>query len=251
MQMNPAQSALSEDFDPLARLFADAVPQALLHPRIEQQSLWPESQTDETLNRLSPELVAFPGRNYAGVRVVVDWDHRLPSKNLLIRTYASYDLERLERLDAEIDQIRGRIKADNLYPEFDLPDFNELSADEVYVQSVKIDPENGSFERDEVRFYSDWRRQVESEVSDRVQAALEGTDSFQKAASNRDQENQFSQAILVGWAPPCAARSENWALELWLVTHFRGRFGKARVFMVDSENLSLSHSFDTEIQLAA
>lgn len=237
--------------DVLATLYSQALPDALLHPRISQQSLWPEERTNTLLAELSPTLVAFPGRQYEGVRIVVDWDHRLPSQTVSIRTYACYTQERLMQLDEEIAQLREKIKKDNLYPEFDLPDFNSISADEVYVQSIQIAPETGALEPEDVRFYSDWRRKVDPEVSQRVQKALEETESFQRASSNRQEDSQFAQAILVGWTPPCAARSENWALELWLVTHFQGRFGKARVFMVDTENLALSHSFDTEIQLAA
>lgn len=245
------RAAPLQESDPLATLFAQAVPGALLHPRIAQQTLWPEGQTGELLERLGPTLRAFPGRSYAGVRVVIDWDHQLPSQNISIRTYASYTAERLEQLDEEIAVLRESIKRDNLYPEFDLPDFNSISADEVYVQNFRVETETGIFEPEDVRFYSDWRRKVEPEVAQHVQAALEATESFQRAASNRKEDNQFSQAILVGWTPPCAARSKHWALELWLVTHFQGRFGKARVFMVDTESLTLSHSFDTEIQLAA
>lgn len=244
-------AAPSKDSDPLATQFAIALSEARLHPRIAQQPLWPEGKTQDVLDDLSPLLVAFPGRNYAGVRVVVDWDHRLPSKGLSVRTYASYTQEGLEKLDEQLVQHGEKISRENLYPEFDLPDYNSITADEVYVQSVDIDPASGSLEAKDVRFYSDWRRRVEPAVAKRVQSALEQTESFQRAASNRQEGNQFSSAILVGWTPPCAARSKHWAVELWLVTHFQGRFGKARVFMVDSENLSLSHSFDTEIQLAA
>lgn len=244
-------AAPSKESDLLATQFATALSTARLHPRIAQQSLWPEAKTLDVLEELSPALVAFPGRDYAGVRVIVDWDHKLPSKGLSIRTYASYTQEGLDKLDEEFAQLGEKISRENLYPEFDLPDYNSITADEVYVQSVDIDPETGAMEAKEVRFYSDWRRRVEPAVAKRVQNALEQTDSFQRAASNRQEGNQFSSAILVGWTPPCAARSEHWALELWLVTHFQGRFGKARVFMVDSENLTLSHSFDTEIQLAA
>ena len=56
--------------------------------------------------------------------------------------------------------------------------------------------------------------------------------------------------LVIGWAPPCLAHSENWAIEVWLLVDFDGHSGKAHVFMVDSKSKKVSREYFTEVHLS-
>jgi hypothetical protein len=85
----------------------------------------------------------------------VDWDHRLPSSNLILRVYGYYSEDTLEAgyeaFDDRFEQIAERDK----YPEFDVPDFDGLAADEAY--EIELSPD-GKIGR--CRLTSAWRRTV-------------------------------------------------------------------------------------------
>lgn len=242
--------------DGLQKLVQAALQKPVVHPRVQQQGFWSdEARRRQLLENLLPPMKAFPGRDYFGAQIVLDWDHRLPSRNLLLRIFASYTPASAQRLEQELKIVQERIAADDIYPEFDLPDFASIQADELYVAEVVVqrgeEPEDRhGLALDAVRFYSDWRRDVDPEILTRVRQAVARDDTFVRAKKQQISP-QFSETIVVGWTPPCAAKSRHWALELWLVTNFEGRFGKARVFMVDSEDGTVSRSFETDIQLAA
>jgi hypothetical protein len=55
---------------------------------------------------------------------------------------------------------------------------------------------------------------------------------------------------VVGWAPPCLAEAENWAVEVWLVVEFDGQSGRAMVFMVDNETMEVTREYMTEVHVA-
>src|SRR5205085_11130237 len=103
-----------------------------------------------------PPLARFR-HDYAGAIAVVDWDHRLPSQNLMLRVYGYYGEDTLEAgyeaFDDRMEQIAERDK----YPEFDVPDFDSLAADEAYECELSATGTVGK-----CRLTSAWRRTVAS-----------------------------------------------------------------------------------------
>ena len=79
-------------------------------------------------------------------------------------------------------------------------------------------------------------------------SAVKQLESYQEAYRKR-QNDALGSAVVVGWVPPCLAHSSAWAVEIWLVVEFDGQVGKARVFMVDSENLEITREYMTEVHV--
>ena len=111
---------------------------------------------DRQLTAAVPELRPFGSNHYASVRVVLDWDHRLPIEMIIMRVYAAYSGHEARALDTRMRAREQAIDADNLYPEFDLPDYGELEASEAYAGVIKP----GSFDVHDFRFFSPWRKEV-------------------------------------------------------------------------------------------
>lgn len=216
-----------------------------VHVRIQDQGKAPTQAQLDQLAETIPDVVAFGENAFAGVRAVLDWDHQIPSKYALLRILACYRQADLERLDALIEDRDEEIAEGNLYPEFDVPDFGDLDASESYVALMTP----GSIEIEDFRFMSTWRKQVRAAVADLAVETVKSTPSYQRAAASRSGEG-LGGPVVIGWAPPCLANTATWAVEIWLLTEFDGHQGKARVFMVDLEQKTVTREFDTDVQLA-
>lgn len=216
-----------------------------VHVRLTDQGHHPSEEELRALAASLPPLSAFSDHRFRSVRVVLDWDHQLPSQYVLLRIFGCYDDEadrHVERLLASRDAEIGDM---NLYPEFDLPDYGEIEGSETYVGVLK--PGTATFE--DFRFLSGWRKQVEPFVADAAVRCVRSYEGYQKAAASRASEG-LGGPVIIGWAPPCLAETEDWAIEIWLLTEFDGQTGKARVFMVDPANEQVTREFTTDVQLA-
>lgn len=216
-----------------------------VHVRLTDQGHNPSEEQLRALAASLPPLSAFSDHRFRSVRVVLDWDHQLPSQYVLLRIFGCYDDEadrHVERLLASRDAEIGEM---NLYPEFDLPDYGEIEGSETYVGVLK--PGTATFE--DFRFLSGWRKQVEPFVADAAVRCVRAYEGYQKAAASRASEG-LGGPVIIGWAPPCLAETEDWAIEIWLLTEFDGQTGKARVFMVDPANEKVTREFTTDVQLA-
>ena len=60
-----------------------------LHPRIAYQGLLSEEGAATRVAAALPPLARFR-HDYVGAISIVDWDHRLPSQNLVLRVYGYY-----------------------------------------------------------------------------------------------------------------------------------------------------------------
>src|SRR5688500_15039259 len=93
----------------LRRMATDATPmQAVLkalrlHPRVAYQGFFTEQAGRDKLIANLPSLVAFRERYHAAI-AIVDWDHRLPSKQLTLRFYLYYDEWTFAEGEAAFDQ---------------------------------------------------------------------------------------------------------------------------------------------------
>ncbi len=216
-----------------------------VHPRVIDQGHGPDAAARAEIAATVPALSAFGTKSFLSVSAILDWDHQLPSGFLLLRVLASYDKRDQERVQAVVEDRDDEIAETNLYPEFDLPDYGEIDASESYVAVLRA----GTTKVDDFRFLSSWRKQVGGAVADLAVKTVTRSANYQRAAASRRTDG-LGGAVVIGWAPPCLANSENWAVEIWLLTEFDGQTGKARVFMVDAERKEITREYDTDVQLA-
>ncbi|MBX7083852.1 MAG: hypothetical protein K1X88_31875 [Nannocystaceae bacterium] len=216
-----------------------------VHPRVADQGHAPDAEMLQALADTLPQLSAFGTKSFAAVRAILDWDHQLPSQFYLLRVLASYDDRDRERVEAVVEDRDEEIGETNLYPEFDLPDYGEIDASESYVAVLRA----GTARVEDFRFLSHWRKQVGGTIADLAIKTVTRHPNYQKAAASRRTDG-LGGAVVIGWAPPCLANTENWAVEIWLLTEFDGHTGKARVFMVDPERKEVTREYETDVQLA-
>ncbi len=229
---------------------AEKVRQALrdelkVHVRIKDQGNSPTPEQLERIANALPDLVAFADNEFHAVRAVLDWDHQIPSQYSLLRILACYGPTELERVEAVLTDRDEEIGETNLYPEFDVPDYGDIDGSESYVALLRP----GSIEIEDFRFMSNWRKQVRPAVADLAVETVKNTPSYQRAAASRSGDG-LGGPVVIGWAPPCLANTSTWAVEIWLLTEFDGHQGKARVFMVDLDERTVTREFDTDVQLA-
>jgi hypothetical protein len=198
------------------------------HPRVAYQGLVPG---DDAGARLAVALPPFPPFRtpYVGAICVVDWDHRLPSKALVLRIMAYHSDKSLaagqEAFDDRLEDIGRRDR----FPEFDVPDFDGLPADEAY--EVDLGPTG---EIGKCRLTSAWRREISNKdgaiAVELVRASTE-FDELQKTFGNRPSHLGGLEAV--SWTPPCESAHGGWTLDVWYLLAFDGRIGTGRSFLVD------------------
>jgi hypothetical protein len=199
-----------------------------IHPRVAQQGITPE-RAESVLAQAKPRIQPFRERALHGLAGVLDWDHRLPSKSLVLRVHAFYDAGAQTRFDQALTRRKEEIAARDLYPEFDVPDFAGLPADESY--DVELTSE---LQIEAMRLVSPWRRDVAEEDATSAIEAVRGSDVF---AEVKKQEPSRSASLgdleAVAWTPPCESGQKRWTLDVWWLTAFDGRIGRGWSFLVD------------------
>ena len=200
-----------------------------IHPRIAQQGIEKDKAQalfEETLPRVQP----FRDHAVHSIVGVLDWDHRLPSKQLTLRLHVLYDDAARTRFDQALGRRREEIVARDLYPEFDVPDFAGLPADEAY--DVEL---TSALEIEAMRLTSPWRRDVAEEDA---LAAIDAVRTSSVFADVKKQEVGRSAALgdleAVAWTPPCESGQKRWTLDVWWLTAFDGRIGRGWSFLVDT-----------------
>src|SRR5262252_1229112 len=109
-----------------------------VHPRLVQQRLFASPEDGARIAGALPPLVAFGDAEYSGGVWIVDWDHRLPSRQVVLRLYAHYSDERRQEFDAAFAARREDLAREDLFPEFDVSDFASLPADEAYETEMDL-----------------------------------------------------------------------------------------------------------------
>jgi len=199
-----------------------------IHPRIEQQGVGREA-ANGVFETALPRLQPFREHQVHAVVGVLDWDHRLPSKQLTLRLHVCYDEAAQQRFDQALQRRRDEIKARDVFPEFDVPDFAGLPADEAY--DVEL---TAQLEVEAMRLTSPWRRDVADEDAT---AAIEAVRSSAVFEDIKQQEAGRPPALgdleAVAWTPPCESGQKGWTLDVWWLTAFDGRIGRGWSFLVD------------------
>jgi hypothetical protein len=205
-----------------------AVTELSIHPRVAQQGI-DKDKAQSLFDAALPKVQPFRGHAMHSIVGVLDWDHRLPSKQLTLRLHVLYDDEARMRFDQALTRRREEIVARDLYPEFDVPDFAGLPADEAYDIELTM-----GLDIEAMRLTSPWRRDV---AEDDAAAAIEAVRSSSVFEDVKRQETGRSTALgdleAVAWTPPCESGQKRWTLDVWWLTAFDGRIGRGWSFLVD------------------
>jgi hypothetical protein len=201
-----------------------------LHPRVAYQGLLSEEGAATRVAAALPPLSRFR-HDYAGAISIVDWDHRLPSQNLVLRVYGYYSDDTLEAGYEAFDDRLEIIAERDKYPEFDVPDFDGLAADEAY--EIELSP-SGQIGR--CRLTSAWRRTVAPPAAQAAVALVQGNEEYQKlVAASPSRPTYLGDLEAVSWTPPCESDHMRWTLDVWYLLAFDGRIGSGRSFLADLE----------------
>lgn len=201
-----------------------------VHPRISHQH-FDNAERIQALSAALPEFVAFRGRRVEGAVAVLDWDHRLPSRGLILRLHLCYTQANEGRIRQAIVERRQQIASRDLYPEFDVPDFSGLPGDELY--ECELQPDLGLVE---CRLTSPWRRDISPEDGAPAVAAVRRSAIFSETRlAHKGRAANLGDLEAVAWTPPCESGHARWTLDVWWLTAFDGRVGKGWSFLVDLE----------------
>ena len=205
-----------------------AVTELSIHPRVAQQGI-EKDKAQALFDATLPKVQPFRDHAVQSIVGVLDWDHRLPSKQLTLRLHVLYDDAARSRFDQAMARRREEIIARDLYPEFDVPDFAGLPADEAYDVELTM-----ALELEAMRLTSPWRRDVAEEDA---AAAIDAVRTSTVFADVKKQEVGRSNALgdleAVAWTPPCESSQKRWTLDVWWLTAFDGRIGRGWSFLVD------------------
>ena len=199
-----------------------------VHPRVAYQGMFHDGPERASLLARLPALVPFR-KSYHGILAMVDWDHRLPSHELLVRVYAYYSDRSMkagvEALDARLEDIGAK----DLFPEFDVPDFGQLPADEAYEMELGLDGQIG-----ECRLTSTWRRKVSNrDTRAAISIARESPEFAQLAHTTSDRPRYLGDLEAVAWTPPLESGHPRWTVDVWYLLAFDGRIGTGHSLLVD------------------
>jgi hypothetical protein len=202
-----------------------------LHPRVAYQGHFAEDEIKAKLLANLPALVPFRDSYHSAV-AIVDWDHHLPSRQLVVRIYAYYDETSAEEGETAFDDRLEEIGARDRFPEFDVPDFSELPADEIYEVEVEADGKVL-----QCRLTSPWRREIPPvDGNAAVNVARDSPEFANVAAAATERPRHLGDLEAVSWTPPCESGHTRWTLDVWYLLAFDGRVGSGRSLLVDLED---------------
>jgi hypothetical protein len=143
-----------------------------------------------------------------------------------------YDDRAVRRFDEAFADRQREIKRRDLYPEFDVPDFDELPGDESYEADLSLE-----LVVESMRLVSPWRREVDPEVAASAVDAVRASDQFARVrAGEPSRPPHLGDLEPVSWMPPCESGHRTWVIDVWWLTAFDGRIGRGWSFLVDVED---------------
>jgi hypothetical protein len=216
------------DLDLRERLVADL----RRHPRVAYQNFCGSDVERRALAQALPAIVPFRGKPFANCLWVLDWDHRLPSKGLVLRFYGYYSTAGYEDGVRAFDDRTAQIAREDLFPEFDVSDYAGLKADEAYEGEMEVGATPAKF-----RLVSDWRRQIEADVARKAEAIVRGSAAFKSLSVDvKTRPMGLGDLEAAEWAPPSETGHARWGVEVWYLRSFNGMIGEGTAFLVDVED---------------
>jgi len=203
----------------------------LIHPRLSQQGILGRPEDRARLAAALPPLVPFGDATYAGACWILDWDHRLPSKQAILRLLAYYTAERRKEIEEVLAARQGEIAADDLFPEFDVPDYVGVPADEAYEAEMEI----GSGPA-RLRLVSEWRREIQPGPGGQAVEIVRASEPFKELkVRSKVRAPGLGDLEPAEWSPPCESGHVRWGVDVWYLLTFNGMVGEGRAFLVDLE----------------
>lgn len=200
------------------------------HPKISYQKIGDSDADRGRLRKTMSPLLAFGDATYAGCLAVLDWDHRIPSKICILRLHAYYSEDTLAEGKKLVDFRANQIVAQDRFPEFDVPDFEGIFADETYEAEMQPD---GEISR--MRLTSPWRRDIGNTESVLSVQIVRDSSRFKQLLSKtqRDRADILGDLEAVAWTPPCETNLADWTIDVWYLTHLDVAVGRGQSFLVD------------------
>jgi hypothetical protein len=200
------------------------------HPRVALQGFFDDDARAQ-LAAAVPSFVPFKGSEYAGALWVLDWDHRLPSRDLILRLYAYYTDDARKAGLRSLEERQAQIAREELFPEFDVPDYAGLFADEAYEADMPAAAVPKKF-----RLVSEWRRDVDPRLGRKAEDIVRASHPFQELASQmRTRPPGLGDLEAAEWAPPSESGHPRWGIDVWYLRSFNGMVGEGTAFLVDVE----------------
>ena len=202
-----------------------------IHPRLVQQGLFARQEDATRIAATLPPLVPFAESEYAGGVWIVDWDHRIPSRHVVLRLYAQYTEARREEFERAYGVRREDIASEDLFPEFDVSDFIALPADEAYEAEMDLAGTPGR-----LRLVSEWRREIQAGPASRAIEIVRESEPFRELRSQaKVRPPGLGDLEPAEWSPPCESGHVRWGVDVWYLLTFNGMVGEGRAFLVDLE----------------
>lgn len=203
-----------------------------LHPRVSTQGLFKETADLNKLASTLPVFLPFKGKSYRAAMWVLDWDHRIPSKDFILRLYAFYSSQGKALGELSFADRSQQIEREDLFPEFDVSDFAGLAADEVYEAEGPVGGELKSF-----RLVSEWRREIETKAARKAEQIARASHNFKEVASEtRARPPGLGDLEAAEWCPPSESGHGRWGIDVWYLRSFNGMVGEGTAFLVDLED---------------
>ncbi|MFH1132492.1 MAG: hypothetical protein V1754_14240 [Pseudomonadota bacterium] len=202
------------------------------HPRVAYQQIAVGEEASQKLKNALPEFIPFGYPRYKGLLAILDWDHRLPSQNAILRIYAYYTETTFHAGEAELAARNRQIELRDKFPEFDVPDFAGLTADEHYEGELSTSGELG-----EIRLISTWRRDIDHKESRVAIQVTRGSDEFRKISQeSHDRPDYLGDLEAVNWTPPCESKHHTWTIDVWYLMELNAAEGRGHSFLVDPKS---------------
>ncbi|MBN2725425.1 MAG: hypothetical protein JXR95_15275 [Deltaproteobacteria bacterium] len=210
------------------------------HPRVKLQSL-PEADQNEMIRKF-PDFIPFPGKDYFSTMLVIDWDHKLPSRRLFGRFLGFYDAQSELHALREYKIRQKEIKARDKYPEFNVHDFEDLFGDENYLLHLST---SGDVRK--VEFISPWRRNISEQHKRKCVGIVSHSKEFLEL--NAVYKYKCGPLRVLSWVPPCQSHQTSWTVDVRYLTYCESNSIWGKVFLVDVEKEKILNISDFNMRI--
>ncbi len=203
-----------------------------LHPRLLAQGLFKQREELDKIAAALPAFLPFKGKSYKAAMWILDWDHRIPSRDFILRLYIFYSAQGKAIGELAFDERLAQIESEDLFPEFDVSDFAGLSADEIYEADGPVGGELKPF-----RLVSEWRREIDTKSARKAEQVARSSPHFQSMAGEiRARPPGLGDLEAAEWCPPSESGHSRWGVDVWYLRSFNGMVGEGTAFLVDLED---------------
>jgi hypothetical protein len=214
------------------------------HPRIVAQELFKDRAALQKIAASLPVFLPFKGKVYKAAMWVLDWDHRIPSRDFILRLYIYYSPQGKTVGELLFAERSALIEREDLFPEFDVSDFGGLAADEVYEADGPVHGDLKPF-----RLVSEWRREIDPKSARKAEQIARASHHFKEVASEtRARPPGLGDLEAAEWCPPSESGHGRWGVDVWYLRSFNGMVGEGTAFLVDLEDENVVRQRDFQFR---